>query len=61
MTQFPTVAHPYIVQNTTAPAYWSVGILWAMLATGDQTAGSNSLIEEWCPKDSGSGPHYPIR
>ncbi len=58
MTQFPTAAHPYVVQNTTAPAYWDVGILWAMLATGDQTAGGYSLMEEWCPKDSGPTPHY---
>jgi quercetin dioxygenase-like cupin family protein len=58
MTQLPTAAYPYVTQNTTAPAYWNVGILWAMLATGDQTAGSYSLMEEWCPKDSGPTPHY---
>jgi quercetin dioxygenase-like cupin family protein len=58
MTQFPTAAHPYVVQNTTAPAYWYLGLLWAMLATGEQTAGSYSLMEEWCPKNSGPPPHY---
>ena len=58
MTQFPIPTHPYVVQNTIAPAYWNVGILWAMLATGDQTAESYSLMEEWCPKDSGATPHY---
>ena len=58
MTQFPTSAQPYVLQNTTSPAYWNVGILWVMLATGDQTAGSYSLMEEWCPKDSGPTPHY---
>ncbi len=58
MTQFPTNAHPYVVQNTTAPAYWNVSILWVMLATGDQTAGSYSLMEERCPKNSAPTPHY---
>ncbi len=58
MTQFPSGVHPYVAQNTTAPAYWNVGILWVILATGDQTAESYSLMEQWCPKDSGPGPHY---
>lgn len=56
MTQF-LPAQPYVAQNTTAPTYWNVGILWAMLATGDQTSGSYSLMEEWCPKNSGPTPH----
>ena len=55
---FPTTKHPYLVDNTDAPAYWQVGILWAMLATGDQTAGQFSLMEEWCPKGSGPPPHF---
>ncbi|GCE25875.1 cupin [Dictyobacter alpinus] len=54
----PTNNQPYIAQNSDAPAYWHVGILWAMLATGDQTGGHFSLMEEWCPKDSGPPPHY---
>ena len=55
---FLTTKHAYLANNTDAPAYWQVGILWAMLAMGDQTAGQFSLMEEWCPKDSGPPPHY---
>jgi hypothetical protein len=55
---FATPKHAYMEHNTNAPAYWQVGILWAMLATSDQTNGQFSLMEEWCPKDSGPPPHY---
>ena len=55
---FPKIKQTYVESNTSAPAYWQVGILWAMLATGDQTAGQFSLMEEWCPKNSGPPPHY---
>ena len=43
--------------NSDAPAYWQVDILWLILATGKTTAGSYSLMEELCPKDSGPPPH----
>ena len=47
----------YITNNMTAPAFWQQGILWTMLATGDQTGGDYTFIEELCPKDSGPPPH----
>ncbi|BAY48944.1 cupin 2 domain-containing protein [Scytonema sp. HK-05] len=50
-------AKPYFVSSTDAPAFWHVDILWFMLATGDQTAGQYSLMEELCPKGSGAPPH----
>ena len=51
-------ATPYAVNVEEAPAYWQVGILWAMLATGEQTDGAYSLMWELCPRDSGPTPHY---
>lgn len=41
-----------------APSFWSQGILWSMLATGEQTDGTYSVIEELCPKNSGAPPHW---
>ena len=49
---------PYVDTVGEGPAYWMVGILWVMLATGKQTGGMYSLMWELCPKGSGPGPHY---
>ena len=51
-------ATPYIETVEDGPAYWMVGILWVMLATGEQTGGEYSMMWELCPKDSGPVPHY---
>jgi quercetin dioxygenase-like cupin family protein len=51
-------ATPYAVNVEEGPAYWMVGILWVMLATGEQTGGGYSLMWELCPRGSGPGPHY---
>lgn len=48
----------YAMNLIDAPAYWQVGILWVMLATGDQTGGHYSLMWQLCPKGSGPSPHY---
>ena len=48
---------PYGVKGEDAPAYWSQGILWTILATADQTGGSYSLMEELCSVNSGPPPH----
>lgn len=48
---------PYGVDVKDAPAYWSQGILWTILATSEQTGGSYSLMEQLCPKDAGPPPH----
>jgi quercetin dioxygenase-like cupin family protein len=50
-------AIPYSVNPTDVPAFWHEDILWLMLATGDQTGGHYSLMEELCPKGSGAPPH----
>ncbi|WP_353069055.1 cupin domain-containing protein [Tunturibacter empetritectus] len=56
MTGSATFA-PLIENRETAPAYWQVDILWLVLADGNQTGNSFSLLEELCPKDSGPPPH----
>ena len=49
---------PYTDTVEEGPAYWMVGILWVMLATGEQTGGAYSLMWELCPRGSGPVPHY---
>jgi len=49
---------PFLSDRQNAPAYWHVDILWLMLATSEQTGGAYSLMEEFCPKNSGPPPHY---
>jgi quercetin dioxygenase-like cupin family protein len=51
-------ATPYVATVEQGPAYWQVGILWVMLATGEQTGGEYSLMWELCPKGTGATPHY---
>lgn len=51
-------AMPYVDTVADGPAYWMVGILWVMLATGKQTGGGYSLMWELCPQGSGPGPHF---
>ncbi len=48
---------PYGIDSKDAPAYWSQGILWTILASAEQTGGSYSLIEEVCSINSGPPPH----
>ena len=49
---------PYVDTVEEGPAYWQLGILWVVLATGEQTGGEYCLIWELCPKGSGATPHY---
>jgi quercetin dioxygenase-like cupin family protein len=49
---------PYVDTLEEGPAYWQLGILWVVLATGEQTGGEYCLIWELCPKGSGATPHY---
>jgi mannose-6-phosphate isomerase-like protein (cupin superfamily) len=48
---------PYSLEAKNAPAYWALDDLWNILATGDQTGGSYSLMEEVCSLNSGPAPH----
>lgn len=49
---------PYVETIDGGPAYWMVGILWVVLAGGEQTGGAYSLMWQLCPQGSGAGPHY---
>ena len=40
-----------------APAYWMQGLLWTMLADGEETGGRWSMMEQLLPKGSGPPPH----
>ena len=33
-----------------APAYWMQGILWTLLASGEETGGRYAPFEQLCPK-----------
>ncbi len=54
----PDAPIPFLSNREDAPAYWQVDILWLIHASGQQTGGAYSLIEEFCPKNSGPPPHY---
>lgn len=54
----PNVPIPFLSNREDASAYWQVDILWLIHASGQQTGGAYSLIEEFCPKNSGPPPHY---
>lgn len=49
---------PFASNAEDAPAYWHEDILWLIHATSEQTGGAYSLMEEFCPKNSGPPPHY---
>jgi len=48
---------PFNSTSKEAPAYWLLDILWVVHATGEQTQGSYSLVEQWQPYGSGPPPH----
>lgn len=47
-------ARAYSTNESKAPAYWMIGVLWRVLATGIQTGGSFCLLDQLC--SAGSGP-----
>ncbi len=48
---------PFAVSDRDAPAYWLADDLWVVLATGEQTGGRYSVVEQWMPEGSGPPPH----
>ena len=40
---------PFVSTPQDSPAYWLLDILWVVHATGEQTEGRYSLIEQWMP------------
>lgn len=54
----PNTPIPFLSNRQDAPAYWLVDILWILHASSQQTGGAYTLLEQYCPKNSGPPPHY---
>ena len=50
-------SNPFIATSKDSPAYWLLDVLWVVHATGEQTQGNYSLIEQWMPQGYGPPPH----
>lgn len=48
---------PYALGPEDGEAFWGFGSLWTVKASGEQTGGSFSLIEEWAPRGEGTPLH----
>jgi mannose-6-phosphate isomerase-like protein (cupin superfamily) len=48
---------PFVSAAKESPAYWLLDILWVVHATGEQTHGRYSIIEQWMPHGVGPPPH----
>jgi mannose-6-phosphate isomerase-like protein (cupin superfamily) len=48
---------PFVSTAKESPAYWLLDILWVVHATGEQTQGRYSIIEQWMPHGVGPPPH----
>ncbi|MFE4414610.1 cupin domain-containing protein [Streptomyces sp. NPDC093064] len=49
--------NPFARSRDDAPARWLLDILWLVLASGDDTNGEYSVIEQFMPVGSGPPPH----
>jgi quercetin dioxygenase-like cupin family protein len=62
MTEWNAVPlRPIVATPNDAPGFWMRGCLWTVLASGDQTAGQYSLIEQLMPGKIGPPPHVHAR
>ncbi len=54
-----TAAAPkrFQASRDSAPAYWMLDILWTVLATGEQTGGRFSVLEQIMPEGAAPPPH----
>ncbi|MDJ0366555.1 cupin domain-containing protein [Hymenobacter sp. H14-R3] len=48
---------PYVLNRQTAPAFWLVGTLWLVMASGRQTGNRLSLLEQLMPAGLGPATH----
>lgn len=51
----------FAVDYEQAPAYWSIGILWNVLISGEQSFGQFTLMDQTMPKDAGPPAHMHER
>lgn len=52
-----TPLHPLLSDVDTAPRFWQMGIMWSVLASGDQTGGAYTVMEQLMPHKAGPPPH----
>jgi quercetin dioxygenase-like cupin family protein len=52
---------PFVATSQDAPGFWMQGCLWTVLASGEQTGGQYSLIEQLMPGQAGPPPHVHDR
>jgi quercetin dioxygenase-like cupin family protein len=52
---------PFVTAYEDAPAYWSIGILWNVLISGDRSFGNFTLMDQTMPKGAGPPSHMHER
>ena len=51
----------FVTAYEDAPAYWSIGILWNVLISGDQSFGNFTLMDQTMPEGAGPPSHMHER
>ena len=52
---------PFVTAYEEAPAYWSIGILWNVLISADQSFGNFTLMDQTMPEGAGPPSHMHER
>jgi hypothetical protein len=52
----PPISKPFITHAKDSPAYWQIGNLWRVMATGVQTDNSFTLLDQVVHSGGGGGP-----
>lgn len=52
----PSISKPFITDENDSPAYWQIGNLWRIMATGVQTDNSFTLLDQIVRAGAGGGP-----
>ncbi|HEX3801250.1 MAG TPA: cupin domain-containing protein [Solirubrobacteraceae bacterium] len=52
---------PFVTAYEDAPAYWSIGILWNVLISADQSFGAFTLMDQTMPEGAGPPTHMHER
>jgi quercetin dioxygenase-like cupin family protein len=56
-----TTPQPFVTAYEDAPAYWSIGNLWNILISADQTLGTFTLMDQTMPEGAGPTSHVHER
>jgi quercetin dioxygenase-like cupin family protein len=57
----PDTPQPFVTAYEDAPAYWSIGVLWNVLISGDQSFGNFTLMDQTMPEGAGPPSHMHER